>query len=129
MGKSTNTLIHFIIDRYEHVVEVLLNAKDARALNKQRENTAANQTSGIIRTPNRVTSVPMHARVGAGAGAEAGRTSAGSSNNYAGHTLGAAITAVTAAAFGSSSEKEYFEEFLDLLNTLCCFKEEGITIN
>jgi len=23
----------------------------------------------------------------------------------------------------------YFEEFLDMLNTFCCYKEEGITVN
>lgn len=41
MGRSTNTLIHFIIERYEHVVEVMLNAKDASALNRNREGNAS----------------------------------------------------------------------------------------
>ncbi|KAL4453083.1 hypothetical protein ABPG74_015314 [Tetrahymena malaccensis] len=69
-----NNLIHFIINRYQQVVELLLNAKST-----QKKKNLKSQTS------------------------------------------------IHASSFTGTNE--YFDEFLDILNTFCCYKEEGITIN
>ncbi|EAR93357.2 MIR domain protein (macronuclear) [Tetrahymena thermophila SB210] len=69
-----NNLIHFIINRYQQVVELLLNAQST----KKKKKNLKSQTSIHVSSPG---------------------------------------------------TNEYFDEFLDILNTFCCYKEEGITIN
>ncbi|KAL4497224.1 hypothetical protein ABPG72_019544 [Tetrahymena utriculariae] len=70
-----NNLIHFIINRYQQVVELLLNAQSTKKKKKNLKSQTSIHTSSLTGT------------------------------------------------------NEYFDEFLDILNTFCCYKEEGITIN